>query len=224
TSGILQMSLSPDGRKVAFILHGEVFAANAKEGGVAARITNTIEAESQVTWASDNKRIAYVSNRGGHDHLFLYDFPSEKETQLTSGDSEDEHPIFSPDGKSIAFQRGNDQIMVIDPATRKERAAGKGLMGVPPFSSQHGFDCSPDGKWLGYISGGERNFEPAHVVRLDAGAESAKPVSFVANTFADELHWSPDGKYLLISTTQRTEDGQIARIDLVPHTPRLHED
>jgi tricorn protease len=97
-------------------------------------------------------------------------------------------------------------------------------MGLPPFGSQHGFDWSPDGKWLGYISVGERAFETAHVVKLDAGADSAKPVSYVANTNADELRWSRDGKYLLISTAQRTEDGQIARIDLVPHTPRLHED
>jgi Tol biopolymer transport system component/C-terminal processing protease CtpA/Prc len=224
TSGIQQMALSPDGKKIAFIVHGEVFAINAKEGGNAVRITNTSELESQVVWASDNKRIAYVSNRGGHDHLYLYDFPTEKETRLTSGDSEDEHPIFSPDGKSIAFQRGHNQILVIDLATKKERVAGKGLMGLPPFGSQHGFDWSPDGKWLGYISSGERAFETAHVVHLADGAESAKPVSFVANSNADELYWSPDGKYLLISTAQRTEDGQIARIDLVPHTPRLHED
>jgi tricorn protease len=224
TSGIHQMALSPDRKKIAFIVHGEVFAVNAKEGGNAVRITNTSELESQVVWASDNKRIAYVSNRGGHDHLYLYDFPTEKETQLTSGDSEDEHPIFSPDGKSIAFQRGHNQILVIDLATKKESVAGKGLMGLPPFGSQHGFDWSPDGKWLGYISSGERAFETAHVVHLADGAESAKPVSFVANSNADELYWSPDGKYLLISTAQRTEDGQIARIDLVPHTPRLHED
>jgi tricorn protease len=224
TTGIRSMALSPDGKKVAFVVHGEVFAVNAKEGGDAVRITSTIGPESQVMWAPDNKRIVYVSNRGGQDHVYLYDFPSEKETQITNGDQEEEHPLFSPDGKSIAFQRGREQIVILDLATKKETIAGKGLMGLPPFGSQHGFDWSPDGKWLGYISVGERAFETAHVVKLDAGADSARPVSYVANTNADELRWSRDGKYLLISTAQRTEDGQIARIDLIPHTPRLRED
>ena len=224
TTGFRDLALSPDGKKIAFIAHGEVFAANAKDDGEAIRITHTVEPESQVTWAPDNKRIAYVSTRGGHDHIYLYDFPSEKESQLTSGDQEEEHPRFSPDGKKIAFQRGHEEIVVLDLAGKKETVAGKGLMGVPPFASQHGFDWAPDSKWIGFISSGERAFETAHVVKVEDGAESAKPITFVANTNADEIRWSPDGKFLLMSTAQRTEDGQIARIDLVPHTPRLHED
>jgi tricorn protease len=224
TTGFRDLALSPDGKKIAFIAHGEVFAASAKDDGDAIRITHTVEPESQVTWAPDNKRIAYVSNRGGHDHIYLYDFPSERETQLTSDDQQDEHPLFSPDGKKIAFQRGREQIAVLDLASKKEVEAGRGLMGLPPFGSQHGFDWSPDSKWIGFISSGERAFESAHVVKVDDGADSAKPISFVANTNADEVRWSPDGKFLLMSTKQRTEDGQIARIDLVPHTPRLHED
>lgn len=224
TSGFTDMALSPDGKKVAFIAHGEVFAANSKDGGEGIRITDTIEPESQVIWAPDNKRIAYVSSRGGHDHIYLYDFPSEKETQLTNGNQQEEHPLFSPDGKKLAFQRGHDQIVVLDLASKKETVAGKGLMGLPPFGSDHGFDWSPDSKWIGFISSGDRYFETAQVVKIDAGADSARPVSFVANTNADEIRWSADGKYLLMGTAQRTEDGQIARIDLVPHTPRLHED
>jgi len=224
TTGFRDLALSPDGKKIAFIAHGEVFAASSKDDGDAIRITHTVEPESQVIWAPDNKRIAYVSNRGGRDQIYLYDFPSEKESQLTSGDQEEEHPRFSPDGKKIAFQRGHEDVVVLDLASRKEVIAGKGLMGLPPFGSEHGFDWSPDSKWIGFISSGGRAFETAHVARIDDGADSARPVSFVANTNADEIRWSPDGKFVLMSTTQRTEDGQIARIDLVPHTPRLHED
>lgn len=224
TSDFRDMALSPDGKKIAFIAHGEIFAASAKDGGEAIRITNTVEPESQVIWAPDNKRIAYVSSRGGHDHIYLYDFPSEKESQLSNGNQPEEHPLFSPDGKKVAFQRGHDEIVVLDLVSKKETIAGKGMIGLPPFDSDHGFDWSPDSKWISFISSGDRYFETAKAVKIDDGADSAHPVSFVANTNANEIRWSPDGKYLLMSTAQRTEDGQIARIDLVPHTPRLHED
>ena len=38
---IRDLALSPDGKKVAVIARGEVFAASAKDGGDAVRITNT---------------------------------------------------------------------------------------------------------------------------------------------------------------------------------------
>src|SRR5262249_58602368 len=47
SSQLSELALSPDGKKVAFIAHGEVFAASAKDGGDAARVTRTHAAESQ---------------------------------------------------------------------------------------------------------------------------------------------------------------------------------
>ena len=40
------------------------------------------------------------------------------------------------------------------------------------------------------------------------------PVSFLPNANGGSIAWSPDGTYLLFDTSQRTEDGQIARVDL----------
>ena len=45
TTGIEEMALAPDGRKVAFIAHGEVFAASARDGGTATRVSNTTARE-----------------------------------------------------------------------------------------------------------------------------------------------------------------------------------
>ena len=53
---IQELALSPDGKKVAFVVHGEVFAASAKDGGDAARVTRTAGNEAQVAWAPDGRR------------------------------------------------------------------------------------------------------------------------------------------------------------------------
>src|SRR5262249_20035061 len=45
-----------------------------------------------------------------------------------------------------------------------------------------------------------------------------------ANTSAGSLQWSPDGKFLLFETNQRTETPQVARIDLTPRQPKFAED
>ena len=41
TDQIGELQLSPDGKKVAFIVRGEVFAASAADGGDAARVSNS---------------------------------------------------------------------------------------------------------------------------------------------------------------------------------------
>jgi tricorn protease len=198
TDRIEEMALSPDGKKVAFAVHGEVFAVSAKDGGEAARVTRTAARESQLAWAPDSRRLAYVSGRGGQDHVYLYDFADGTEAQLTAGAGDESHPRFSPDGTRLAFQRGRKELVVLDLA------------------------WSPDSAWLAYTTRGPRLFRNAQVVRVDGG--TGGPVTFLANVLSNSISWSPDGSYLLMHTGQRSEGGHLARIDLVPRTLRFRED
>src|SRR6185437_11482655 len=49
--GFSQIALSPDGKKLAVIAHGEVFATDAAKGGHARRLTRTAAAEYDLAWA-----------------------------------------------------------------------------------------------------------------------------------------------------------------------------
>ncbi|MGH8215351.1 MAG: hypothetical protein ACREPZ_06650, partial [Rhodanobacteraceae bacterium] len=114
------LALSPDGKKAAFIAAGDVYAADAKKGGHAARITGSEPGVAYgIAWAPDNHRIAYGAFRGGSRHLYLYDFDSGKETQLTTGDGEDASPAFSPDGKTLAFLRDGRELELLDVSGRR---------------------------------------------------------------------------------------------------------
>src|SRR6185503_15719797 len=94
---IRDLALSPDGKKVAVIARGEVFAASAKDGGDAVRITNTPAAEFFVTWSRDSKKLIYASERNGSSELFQYDFATETESPITHGTNLDVSPVFSAD-------------------------------------------------------------------------------------------------------------------------------
>ena len=60
---IQELQLSPDGKKVAFVVRGEVFAASATDGGDAARVTVSAADESQIAWSPDSRRLVYVKRR-----------------------------------------------------------------------------------------------------------------------------------------------------------------
>lgn len=223
TRDIRQFALSPDGEKIALVLHGEIFAASAKDAGSAMRVTSTPAAEQQVTWAPDSRRVAYVSDRDGPWHIYTYDFGTGTETQLTRGGSSDVSPQWSPDGRRIAYARDAHEIRLLDLTTRVDRVVATGALGRPPFLGLHNMAFSPDGRWLAYLpDAGPRAFQNAYVVNLSDN--SSHQVSFLANAFANTIAWSHDGTYLLLQTGQRTEESQLARIDLVPRTPHFRED
>src|SRR5262245_19446912 len=222
TDQFQELAVSPDGKKAAFTVRGEVFSASAKDGGDAVRVTTTAAEESELTWAPDSRRLAYISHRDGTNHLFLYDFGSGKETQLTSGPGRDNMPRFSPDGKSIAFERGSRDARVIQPATKADRLVATGVFDMPPFPDARDYEWSADSRDLAFLSAGAKSFQNISIVPV-AGGE-ARQATFLANTSSGSLSWSPDGTFLTFATAQRTEPGNVIRVDLIPRTPKFRED
>jgi Tol biopolymer transport system component/C-terminal processing protease CtpA/Prc len=223
TDQIAEMALSPDGKKVAFIVRGEIFASLSPDGGDGARVTSTPGEESQVAWSPDSRRLVYVSDRdSGVTHLFTYDFATNSETQLTRDSASDDTPRYSPDGKMIALERGGEEIRVIDVDSKRERTIAKAHLERPPLNSDRPFVWSPDSKWIAYMPVGDKLFKNVFVVAASGGESRA--VSFLANGGSNTVSWSPDGTFLLFDTGQRTENGQLARVDLLPRTPKFRED
>jgi tricorn protease len=222
TDQLQELALSPDGKKAAFTVHGEIFSVSARDGGDAVRVTQTPGEEAEPAWAPDSRRLAYRSDRDGTNHLFVYDFATARETQLTSGAGRDEVPRYSPDGRWIAFERNSKELRVIDPLSKEEKLLATGTFDTPPFVDMRDFVWSPDSRFVAYLTAGTKTFQNVQIVSI-AGGEG-RAVSFLANANAGSLSWSPDGTYLTFATSQRTEPGDIMRVDLQPRTPRFRED
>ncbi len=218
-----EMALSPDGKKVAVVARGEVFAGSSKEGGEAARVTRTVAPESFVAWSPDSKKIVYSSERDGAMNLFLYDFPTETETQITRGNSMDISATFSPDGKTLAFTRNARAIMIYDIEKKSERELCKFYTDPAPLGGDS-FKWSPDGKWIAFLSNSPAARSYTNVSVVPAAGGTPQQISFLSNSFAGSLEWAPDGSYIIYGSSQRTEEGVIARIDLKLRTPKFRED
>ena len=217
-NGFSDLALSPDGRKVAFAARGEVWAASSRDGGDAVRVTNTYAREGQIAWLPDSKRIVYVSERDDVPHLFLYDFTVSKETQLTKSSEDDGAPRVAPDGKSIAFVRDGKELRVLDVESKTERSLATGHLARAP----RGLAWSPDSRWIAYIGLSGASFRNVYAVPAAGGP--SRPVTSIPNGSANNISWSPDGTYLVYNTSQRTEESQTVRVDLILRTPRFRED
>ena len=214
------LSLAPDAKKIAVIAHGEIFAASAKDGGEAIRVTNTAGPESGVVWSPDSTKIAYLSQRDAVTHVYLYDFTRHTETQMTSGALPDLSPKFSPDGKMISFLRDRKELHVVEVDSKQERMLASGFIGGGFGAAS--YTWSPDWKWIAYANAGAQALRNLFVV--EAGGGAPHQITFLANTNVNGITWSPDGKFILYNTSQRTETPEIARVDLTPRQPNYNEE
>ena len=218
------LSLSPDGKKVAFIVRGEVFAGAARDGGDAERITTSPAREYGVEWAPDSRRLYYVSARETQQQqLMMFDFASRQESLLLSSAEELSHPQVAPDGLSIALVEGRNALKVLPLDSKQARVVAQGFL--PGFQDGGRMAWSPDGRWIAYVSIGARGFANLNVVAADAASKGApQAVSSLANFNTGSIAWSPDGTFVTFVTGQRTEEHQVARVDLVLRTPKFRED
>jgi len=99
-------AVSPTGDRVAFLRHGQVWWASL--GDTAAQPEQPIHARGaarSIRWSPDGARLAFVSDRGDHSFIAVYDVATKALRFLDPSVDSDAEPAWSPDGKRVAFLR-----------------------------------------------------------------------------------------------------------------------
>jgi dipeptidyl aminopeptidase/acylaminoacyl peptidase len=99
-------ALSATGR-LAYLKDGQVWTAPLAAASKVkpARLFYDAGKDASLAWSPDGGRLAFVSRRGDHAFIGVYDFAAKTVTWLTPSTGRDEDPVWSPDGHRIAFVR-----------------------------------------------------------------------------------------------------------------------
>ena len=156
TSGTwMSLDVSPDGRTIAFDLLGDIYTLPI-DGGTATAISSGLAWSMQPRFSPDGAEIAFTSDAGGGDNIWIMNADGSNARQLTNEDFRLlNNPYWSPDGQYIAARKhfttrrslGTGEIWIY------HRNGGGGVAVVEKPSEQHQKELgeptfSPDGRYI----------------------------------------------------------------------------
>lgn len=96
---------APDGSRILFLHHGEVFAAAARRNGKAVQLFKVRGACDSLRFSPDGTKLAFVSTRRDHSFIGIYTFADKSLRWIDASLAFDVEPRWSPDGARLAFLR-----------------------------------------------------------------------------------------------------------------------
>ncbi len=205
-----EFDVAPNGKEVVYVVRGEVFVSSV-EGGVTKRITNTPEQERFVSFSPDGESILYSSERGGKwqiyqtkktrkEEPYFYASTVLKEEPLFTNEKNCYQPLFSPDGKEVAYIENRASLAIYNIASKQTRTL---LTPDELYYMSDGdqyFTWSPDSKWL--LVEYSPTMANGEVVMIAADGKS-KMVNLTQSGYSDyRPKWVNDGKQMLWFSTR----------------------
>jgi TolB protein len=146
------ITYSPDGKRVALSRSREgdsdIFVLDAATGKVLQQVTSGGGIDVGPSFSPDGGRLVFSSERSGGSHIFVADLGTGAVQRVSRQGSFNTDPVFSPDGRSVAFV-GRDpgfDIFVV------ELASGRTTRVTQNMGDNEDPSWSPDGRYLVFSS------------------------------------------------------------------------
>jgi tricorn protease len=190
---VRNLSLAPDGKRVAVEFRGEIVTVPAEKGDPR-NITHSPGAHDRSpAWSPDGKQIAYFSDAGGEYGLLVaaQDGTGEPRRYPLTGAGFYGELHWSPDGKHIALQDNSLSLFVLDLASGRLAKVAQEPVYSPMVTLTSRW--SDDSRWLAYTLNTAGLFQTVYVYSMEEGR------SFAISDGMSEMSepaFDPNGKYL----------------------------
>lgn len=106
-------TFSPDGKKIAFVSNKDgspkIYVINIPQAGTSLKniqatlISKRNRENSAPAWSPDGSKIAYCAKQGGDRQIWIYDFDTNQERQITQSAGNKENPAWAPNSLHLVY-------------------------------------------------------------------------------------------------------------------------
>jgi Tol biopolymer transport system component len=219
----LSLDVSPDGKTIMFDLLGDLYTIPFT-GGEAKKITSGMGFKGQPRFSPDGKKIAFVSDQGGSENLWISDPDGTNPVQLSQDEqSEFASPSWTPDSQYVIVSRVTQFPVGMFELWMYHVKGGVGVQitkskpkpDAPSTTWSHslGASASYDGRYIYYASRTgffdkvyNVTFPLSQITRHDRITGDDDTVTDAPGSAMSPLI-SPDGTLLVYATRYETETG-----------------
>ncbi|MBA3050255.1 TolB family protein, partial [Brevundimonas sp.] len=149
----MSLDVSPDGQTIVFDLLGDIYVMPVA-GGEARAIASGVAWEMQPKWSPDGRHIAFTSDRGGGDNIWIMDADGSNPTQVSKETFRLlNQPEWTPDGQFIVARKHftSSRSLGAGELWMYHRSGGNGVQMTERRTQQKDTGepaFSPDGRYL----------------------------------------------------------------------------
>jgi tricorn protease len=213
-------SIAPGGEFMAVDYHGEIMIVPTDAGiGERTQVTSSAWRERAESYSPDGRKLAYVSDEGGEQQVWVYDLASGSHKKLTTGEGEKDNIVWAPGSQKLAY--GNDnKIVEVDVAGGTPREITHNPAGG--YTVQQ---YSPDGNWLLYNRRDDEQNAEIYLYDIRGKKEYNLTQSPWNETTAQ---MTADGKTVVFSSNRDGAQQQLFAVSLArlaedPNDPMVRE-
>jgi len=175
--------------------------------------------EADPSFSPDGQQLAFVwdGGEGENRDIYVKSLDADTPRRLTTDPALDYSPVWSPDGRTIAFLRqqvGREEVWLIPAQGGAERKLAE--LATHPAARTYmwnGMDWSPDGQWLAVVDSPPGAAESLFLLGVETGEK--RRLTFPSKAANGDVRpaFSPDGRWLAFA---RGTSSRVDNLFIVP--------
>jgi len=213
-------SIAPSGDYMAVDYHGEIMIVPTDAGiGEKTQVTSTPWRERAEEYSPDGRKLAYVSDEGGEQQLWIYDIATATRKKLTTAAGDKDNLTWAANSQKLAYGSEN-KVFEVDIASGAPREITHNPAGGFTVSQY-----SADGNWLVYSRRDDEQNAEVYLYDIKGKKEYNISQSPWNETTAA---LTPDGKTVVFSSNRDGGANQLFAVSLSrmtedPNDPLVRE-
>ena len=158
--------------------------------------------------APDGSRVAVERAANNNTDISIYEIAARRSNALTPNPSVKTFPVWSPDGRYVAYAAERNGTLQIYRADANGAGQEQQLTATP--NPKLPWDWSQDGRYLIYSETSLKNRRDLWILPINADGTGGTPIPFLTTPNDEsEAHFSPDGKWIAFASNASNVVGGV---------------